>query len=108
MDDMSLRMEASAMISLVIPCYNETEVLRLTYETLNEQAPSWGVPVEIILVDDGSSDDTWTIIESLARRDPRGRGVRLSRNFGHQAAMGAGLEVAGGDAVVVLDSDLQD
>ena len=96
------------MISLVIPCYNETEVLRLTYDTLVREADTWGEPYEIILVDDGSADDTWEIIESLSRVDRRVRGLRLSRNFGHQAAMGAGLEAATGEAVVVLDADLQD
>jgi dolichol-phosphate mannosyltransferase len=96
------------MISLVIPCYNETEVLRLTFDTLLREADTWNEPFEIILVDDGSADDTWEIIESLVQRDARVRGLKLSRNFGHQAAMGAGLEAATGEAVVVLDADLQD
>lgn len=96
------------MISLLIPCYNESEVLRLTYDAVMESARSWGEAIELVLVDDGSSDDTWDIIQSLARRDPRVRGLRLSRNFGHQAAVGAGLEQAAGDAVIVLDADLQD
>ena len=96
------------MLSLVIPCYNEAEVLALTYGALVEAATDWHEPVEIILVDDGSTDETWSIIESLARRDTRVRGIRLARNFGHQAALGAGLEVARGDAVVTLDADLQD
>lgn len=96
------------MISLLIPCYNESEVLRLTYEAIVDCARSWGEAIELVLVDDGSQDDTWEIITGLARRDPRVRGVRLSRNFGHQAAVGAGLEQAAGDAVIVLDADLQD
>ncbi len=96
------------MISLVIPCYNESEVLPLTYERLVEAARNWGDSVEMIFVDDGSSDDTWQIIQALARRDGRVRGLRLSRNFGHQAAMGAGLENVRGEVVVVLDADLQD
>ncbi|HZZ72799.1 MAG TPA: glycosyltransferase family 2 protein [Pirellulales bacterium] len=96
------------MISLVIPCYNETEVLRLTYETVVREADGWNEPYEILLIDDGSADDTWQIIEALGQRDSRVRGLRLSRNFGHQAAMGAGLEAARGEAVVVLDADLQD
>ena len=96
------------MISLVIPCYNESEVLPLTYERLVEAARNWGDSVEMIFVDDGSSDDTWHIIQNLTRRDGRVRGLRLSRNFGHQAAMGAGLERVRGEVVVVLDADLQD
>lgn len=96
------------MISVVIPCYNEGEVLNLTCQTVMDEARTWDDDFELILVDDGSRDETWDIIESLSRRDPRVRGVRLSRNFGHQAALGAGLEQAQGDAVVVLDADLQD
>jgi dolichol-phosphate mannosyltransferase len=96
------------MISLLIPCYNEQDVLLLTYETVAAAAPRWGEPVEIVLVDDGSSDTTWEIIESLCRRDERVRGVRLARNFGHQAAVGAGLDQVSGEAVIVLDADLQD
>lgn len=101
-------MEPTTVISLVLPCYNENAVLELTYSTLAAAAKSWGEPIEIILVDDGSSDNTWELIEGLARRDTRVRGIKLSRNFGHQAAVGAGLEAATGDAVVVLDADLQD
>jgi glycosyltransferase involved in cell wall biosynthesis len=96
------------MISVVIPCYNESAVLRLTYATVVEAARSWGEPIELVLVDDGSSDGTWAIIEALAESDGRVVGVRLARNFGHQAALGAGLERARGEAVVVLDADLQD
>jgi dolichol-phosphate mannosyltransferase len=96
------------MISLVIPCYNESEVLPLTYQRLVEAAREWNDSVEMIFVDDGSSDGTWPLIQSLVHRDVRVCGLRLSRNFGHQAAMGAGLERARGDAVIVLDADLQD
>src|SRR5437870_5684927 len=96
------------MLSLLIPCYNESEVLRLTYETIVREAKNWDEPIEIVLVDDGSRDGTWEIIASLAAADARVRGIRLARNFGHQAALGAGLEHAAGDAVVILDADLQD
>jgi dolichol-phosphate mannosyltransferase len=96
------------MLSLVIPCYNEIDVLDLTYQTLVEEAKNWHEPIEIIFVDDGSHDDTWSIIERLSQLDARVVGLRLSRNFGHQAAIGAGLQRAHGDAVIVLDADLQD
>ncbi len=96
------------MISLVLPCYNESAVLELTYSTLIGASKNWGDTIEIILVDDGSADNTWDLIEGLARRDRRVRGLKLSRNFGHQAAVGAGLEAAEGAAVIVLDADLQD
>lgn len=100
--------EGTRMISLLIPCYNECNVLRLTYERIIEAAADWNESIEILFVDDGSTDETWSVVEWLANRDPRVRGVRLSRNFGHQAAIGAGLEHVRGDAVVVLDADLQD
>jgi dolichol-phosphate mannosyltransferase len=96
------------MLSLVIPCFNEGDVLPLTYETLVAESASWFEPLEIVFVDDDSEDDTWSIIESLSKRDRRVCGVRLTRNFGHQAAIGAGLEQARGEAVVILDADLQD
>lgn len=96
------------MISLVVPCYNEGSGLRLTCAALVAAANGWDEATEIVLVDDGSSDDTWSVIEEQSRRDGRVRGVRLQRNFGHQAAVGAGLEQARGQAVVVLDADLQD
>ena len=96
------------MISLLIPCYNESEVLRTTYAALAKAAQQWGDPVEFVFVDDGSQDNTWETIEGLSRLDGRVRGVRLSRNFGHQAAIGAGLERVSGDAVIVMDADLQD
>lgn len=96
------------MISLVIPCFNETAVLDLTWRTLLAEADKWKDSFEIVFVDDGSRDDTWSIIERLAAQDSRVRGVRLSRNFGHQAAVGAGLEQARGEAVIILDADLQD
>jgi dolichol-phosphate mannosyltransferase len=96
------------MISLLVPCYNESEVLRTTYSALVRAAQRWSEPVEFVFVDDGSQDDTWQTIEQLGCADPRVKGVRLSRNFGHQAAIGAGLERVTGDAVIVMDADLQD
>ena len=96
------------MLSLIVPCYNESEVLELTYHSLLEESHHWDMPFELLFVDDGSRDDTWAIIMRLAARDGRVRGLRMSRNFGHQAAVGAGLAHARGSAVVVLDADLQD
>jgi len=96
------------MISVVVPCYNEVEVLRATYQALVDAAHGWDEPAELLLVDDGSTDETWPIIQWLSACDERVRGLQLSRNFGHQAAVGAGLEAARGDAVVVIDADLQD
>jgi polyisoprenyl-phosphate glycosyltransferase len=96
------------MISVVVPCYNEAEVLRATYQALADAAAGWGEPAELLFVDDGSTDETWPIVQWLSACDERVRGLQLSRNFGHQAAVGAGLQAARGDAVVVTDADLQD
>lgn len=96
------------MISVVIPCYNEGPVVRLVHRAVNDAAETWNDSFELLLVDDGSCDDTWDVIRELAEEDHRVQGIRLARNFGHQAAVGAGLERAQGHAVVVLDADLQD
>jgi dolichol-phosphate mannosyltransferase len=96
------------MISVVIPAHNESEVIPTLYERLSACAAAWGDDYEIILVDDGSTDDTLAQLTALAGRDPHWKVVVLSRNFGHQAAVTAGLEHARGDLVGVLDADLQD
>ncbi|RMG83481.1 MAG: glycosyltransferase [Bacteroidetes bacterium] len=96
------------MISIVIPIFNEAENLRMLHDRLVAAAPSWGEDYEIILVDDGSSDRSFEIMEAFARQNPRFKIIKLSRNFGHQAAISAGLKYAKGDAVVIMDGDLQD
>lgn len=95
------------LISIVVPAYNEAENLaRLQAEIttiMDSTESSW----ELILVDDGSTDNTWRQIEALNQADGRIHGVRLSRNFGHQYALLAGLHYAEGDAVISMDADLQ-
>lgn len=96
------------ILSVVIPAYNEAQNIPLLYQHLSEVMPGmvddqW----ELIIVDDGSRDTTWKAIRSLAKTDGRIKGVRLSRNFGHQYALMAGLEVAHGEAVITMDCDLQ-
>jgi polyisoprenyl-phosphate glycosyltransferase len=95
------------MLSVVVPVFNEEETLRELHGRLSGALPPVEV-WEVILVDDGSSDRSWPLMRELSAVDPRLRLVRLSRNFGHQAAITAGLEAARGDAVVVIDADLQD
>jgi polyisoprenyl-phosphate glycosyltransferase len=98
------------LISVIIPCYNEAAVLPEAHRRLAELADrlqSAGT-FEFIFVDDGSRDETSRLLYELARADPRVRGLRLSRNFGQQIATTAGLEHAAGDAVVIIDADLQD
>src|ERR1043165_1661157 len=96
------------MLSAVIPVLNEAESLAALHAELAEVAQQHGYDLEIIFVDDGSTDGSWQIIEELAAADPRVRGIRFRRNFGKAAALSAGFEAARGDVVVTLDADLQD
>jgi dolichol-phosphate mannosyltransferase len=96
-------------ISVAIPLHNEQDVLPELLSRLTAVLDGLpGGPHEIVLVDDGSADRTFEIVREAAARDERVVGVRLSRNFGHQAALTAGLEIVSGDVVVVMDGDLQD
>jgi len=105
------RTEPSAdgpLVSVVVPCFDEKEVLRKTNHQLVAALERMHLKFEVIYVDDGSADSTPEILRELAAHDHRIRVVRFSRNFGHQMAITAGLEHASGDAVVVIDADLQD
>jgi polyisoprenyl-phosphate glycosyltransferase len=93
-------------LSVVAPMYNEEATAEVFYRRLCEALE--GVPFELVLVNDGSSDETGEILDRLAEGDPRVRVLHLSRNFGHQTAITAGLDHAAGDAVVMIDADLQD
>jgi len=96
------------LLSIVIPLYNEEEVLpllRAELEMLCEQLP---VPVEAVLIDDGSNDRTLDLMCAWASEAPHVKAISLSRNFGHQIAVTAGLDIARGEAVVIMDADLQD
>jgi polyisoprenyl-phosphate glycosyltransferase len=94
--------------SFVIPAWNEEDVLPELHARLAAVVDGLDGPSEIIFVDDGSTDRTFELLLSFRDRDPRCKVVRLSRNFGHQAAITAGLDVARGDATIILDADLQD
>ena len=96
------------MISVVIPCYNEEEVLPQLFARLGAAAETWGEEYEILLVDDGSRDATWQLILEQHARDERWRGISFARNFGHQTAISAGIHYARGCAVILMDADLQD
>jgi len=96
------------VISVVIPVNNEQEVFPLLLERLRAAAADWGDDYELVFVDDGSTDRSMTLMMEAARDDARIRVVKLSRNFGHQAAISAGLEQARGNPVAVMDGDLQD
>lgn len=96
------------LLSVVIPCFNESEVLPLLYEKLSAALDKLDVDSEVILVDDGSGDSTRSIMADLSKKDPRFNAVILFRNFGHQIALSVGLAHTKGNAVAVLDADLQD
>ena len=96
------------LISLVVPAYNEEEVLEAFHREVSEEIDRLPDDFEFVFVDDGSRDQTASVMRQLAVRDPRVRAVLLSRNFGHEAAIEAGLRAARGDAVIVMDADLQD
>src|SRR5690349_17727139 len=96
------------MISIVVPAYNEERNLSVLYAHLREVLGASGEDeFELVFIDDGSTDRTWDTIASLSASDVRVRGVRLSRNFGHQSALMAGIAAARGQAVVMMDADLQ-
>jgi polyisoprenyl-phosphate glycosyltransferase len=96
------------LLSLVIPMYNEGAMMSHLRAALEEFAGAVGCPVEFVLVNDGSTDDTLEHLAEWAAADRRVRVLHLSRNFGHQIATTAGLDHARGNAIVILDADLQD
>jgi glycosyltransferase involved in cell wall biosynthesis len=95
-------------ISVIIPCFNEEEVLPQLFKRLTVVAGTWEVDYEIICVDDGSRDRTWELLKQQNGKDSHWRCLSFARNFGHQVAVSAGLYHATGDAVVIIDADLQD
>jgi len=96
------------MISVVIPIYNEESLLPILFTRLADSASSWKEDYEIILVDDGSIDRSFELMLDMVQKDKHFRIIKFSRNFGHQPAISAGIELAKGDAVVIMDGDLQD
>src|SRR2546425_252469 len=96
------------MYSIVIPVYNERETIPELYRRLKPVMDSLDAASEVILVDDGSEDGSFDILQDLHHADPRIKLLRFSRNFGHQIAISAGMDVASGDAVILMDGDLQD
>lgn len=107
-DAARLRSRAGRRLSLVIPMHDEAEGLDLLFQRLDATVGTLGLDLEIVCVDDGSRDDTYARVAARAATDRRIRLIGLSRNFGKEAALTAGLDVATGDLVVPLDADLQD
>ena len=96
------------VFSVIVPCYNEEEVIRETHKRLTKTMREMGEPYEILYVDDGSRDDTAEILREMADEDTNVRAILFARNAGHQSAVTAGLDYATGDAIVIIDADLQD
>lgn len=96
------------LLSLVVPAFNEEEAMEQSFERTYRAMSSIGYPFEIIYIDDGSRDRTWEIISRLAREHEEVKALRFPRNFGHQLAVTAGMDEAKGDAVIIMDADLQD
>src|SRR5271165_1984777 len=94
--------------SIVIPIFNEEESFPTLVKRLREVMDQLDGPTEVVLVDDGSRDGSYELLMQVNAEDPRFKIVRLSRNFGHQIAITAGMDVASGQAVIIMDADLQD
>lgn len=97
-----------SLVSLVIPVFNEEASLPFLFERLESLLKEIKFPTEIVFVDDGSKDASAEMITKAAQKDSRFKLIKFSRNFGHQTAITAGMEMASGDAVIVMDADLQD
>jgi len=95
------------LLSIVLPSFNEEKNIKLMYKELLRYIDIKAFDYEIIFVNDGSSDNTWGEITKLSKKDTHVRGINFSRNFGHHAALEAGLQQAKGDAVIMMDGDLQ-
>lgn len=100
--------ESPQSLSVIVPCFNEEESLPALFERIEKVAHDWPRDYELICIDDGSSDRTVDLLREQNARNPRWKLVVLSRNFGHQAAVSAGLASASGQVVAIIDADLQD
>jgi dolichol-phosphate mannosyltransferase len=99
---------AQPTLSMVVPVLNEQDILPDTRATLTRILEGLGLPFEVVVVDNGSTDRTPELMASICRADPRWKYLRLSRNFGYQNSITAGMLAAGGDAIMIIDADLQD
>ena len=95
-------------ISIIVPLYNEDESLPHLAEWIDRVMAAHGFDYEVIMVDDGSNDNSWQVIEGLHTNNPRYRGVKFRRNYGKSAALNVGFAHAQGDVVITMDADLQD
>lgn len=99
---------AKPVLSIVSPCYNEEKNIPILYERIKQVMETIGETWELILINDGSRDHTIEVMTQVHQRDSRVKIINFARNFGHQTAVTAGMDYASGDAVVLIDADLQD
>ena len=103
------KVQSSLALSVVVPCHNEQEGIGELYRRLSMACrSSIGDDHEIVFVDDGSRDDTWSKLAALSKADPHVVSVKLTRNYGHQLALTAGLDICRGARIFIIDADLQD
>ena len=100
-------MSEAKMLSVIIPSYNEQDNIERTFQTINDILKTADIPFEIIFIDDGSKDLTYTNIIKLSEKNPEVKGLSFSRNFGKEAAIFAGIEAAEGGCCIIMDCDLQ-
>ena len=108
MNNMPRKKTKKDLLSIIVPCYNEQEALPIFYKELNKVLKKMNLDHEIILVDDGSKDETLKVMRELAKKDVHVRYLSFSRNFGKEAAMYAGFVNAKGDYALTMDADMQD
>lgn len=96
------------LLSVIIPCFNEELVVEETYKRLTEIARKSGMDYELLFINDGSRDETFSILASLSNQDSAVKIINFSRNFGHQCAVTAGINNCNGDLAIIIDADLQD
>lgn len=108
MEKITKTARAKQLVSVIIPMFNEQDVIPACYQRLKRVADTSSYGFEFLFIDDGSCDNTFEIVRGIRLKDNRVKLIALSRNFGKEAAMSAGLDYASGDAVIVIDADLQD
>lgn len=98
----------SPFLSIIIPCYRDEFNIPAMIPRMQAACESTGKTFEILLIDDGSTDKTWEVIKATSKTNPLVRGIKLSKNYGHQIAVSAGLQSAKGERILIIDSDLED
>ena len=103
-----LNVKSPMDLTIVIPLYNEEESLEELVAWINKVMENRNWSYEVIMVDDGSTDHSWSIVESLSEKNPQVRGIKFRRNYGKAAALNTGFEYATGEVIITMDADLQD